>query len=166
MATLAELVADGSLVKLDPGLEQDELEFRVILMLPRAQEWIENVLPTLSSTWNIEVSPTEQLVGLVADFASGLELTPGEKFHPIRPTDRNVWELKTADLRIFGWFAKKDCFVCVSIENADRLKQMPGLYGGYRDEVVRYRDLLALDEPKCVQGVNIHDVLSNCARSS
>jgi hypothetical protein len=71
-----------------------------------------------------------------------------------------VWELKTADVRIFGWFPGRDQYIAVRVDQAWRVKES-NLYAGYKGEVVRYRDALPLAGDKFVKGVDPNDVVSN-----
>jgi|SRR5665811_941124 len=162
MATLVELDQVGAVIKLDPALGAGQQELRVIYLSPRCETWLRDVLHTLGSTWNIEEFPTEQLDALVSIFASGKTLTYGEQFKPLQHIKNGVWELKTADLRVIGWFPCKDCFVSVSADTADRIKQHK-LYNGYIGEAVKFRDALNLDEPKFVVGEDPNDVVSDYA---
>ena len=128
---------------------------------PKLVAWIQDDLPDLESTWKIEQSPAEQLDDLMQVFCSGEPLTVGWQFKSLVHLADGVWELKTADLRIFGWFHQKDCFIAVIADTADRTKQYK-LYAPYaRVEVVGFRDALDLDPPKFVPGDNPHDVVSN-----
>ena len=165
MATIAELVADGKLIRFDPQLDDGDQELRLLYMLPKFNNWLTVELPGLGSTWNIEESPAEQLDALLADYASGLALQFGTQFKWLRPVEKGIWELKTADIRVFGWFPKRDVFIAASADTAERLKTMTGLYRGYIDEAVRFRENLPLDEPKFIPGDDPHAVLSNCART-
>jgi hypothetical protein len=162
MATALHLDAVGDLFKLDPALEPNEQEFRVIYASPRLRRWIEQDLPTLVSDWKVEVSPVEQLSALVELFCSGETLTYGWNFRPLRHIRNGVWELKTPDLRLFGWFNKKDHFIGHAADTASKIKAHD-LYAGYIGEVVRFRDGLPLDEPKFIPGDNPNDVVSNYA---
>jgi hypothetical protein len=78
----------------------------------------------------------------------------------LRPAGDGVWELKTADLRVFGWFHAKDCFLGHCADTAERVKEHR-LYTGYVGEVVRFRDSLPLDEPKYIPGEDPDAVVSN-----
>jgi hypothetical protein len=160
MATVQELDATDQLHRLDPGLDHDQFEDRFIYVSPRLKEWIENVLPGLGSSWHIEVDPQGQFDAFLEVYASGDVLTYQWQFKPLNPMGQSVWELKTADLRIFGWFHARDCFIGVCADTKDRILQY-NLYPGYREEVVRFREALNLDEPKCIQGDNPNDIVSN-----
>jgi hypothetical protein len=160
MATLLDLVSSGHLVKFDPGLEANELEHRVIFASQKFQAWVTGELPALGSEWQIEVTPLEQFDALAEVYASGEALTFGHRFKPLNPSSNGVWELKTPDLRIFGWFKQKDHFIAVVADLAENVKKN-ALYAAYRREVVQFRNALNLDPPKFVPGENPHDVVSN-----
>jgi hypothetical protein len=159
MATLLELVAANRLVKFDPHLEVNELEWRFIYALPRFRERVENDLTTWESSWKVESTPAEQLDALFE--ISGETLTYHHQFKLLKPIRDGIWELKTPDLRLFGWFPIKDCFIGGALDLAFNVKKY-GLYAGYIGEVVRLRDKLDLDEPKFVAGEDPNAVVSNC----
>ena len=160
MATLVELVDVDALFKYDAALDGSQQEFREIYASPKLRNWIETTLPALVSSWNIELSPAEQLDALGAIFAAGEPLTFGRQFKPLTHIHDGVWELKTADLRIFGWFYRKDCFVGVVADETSNVKAH-GLYRGYAGEVLRFRDQLTLKAPKFLPGDQPNDVVSD-----
>lgn len=160
MATLSALDDRGELHRLDPGLPARVQEERIVYLSERMRRWIEEKLPDLGSTWNIETSPLEQFVELVETFCSGKELAYEQRFHALRYRGGGMWELKTADLRVFGWFNCKDCFVAHCADTADRIKEHK-LYHGYCGDVERFRNDLDLDEPKYIPGDDPHAVVSN-----
>jgi hypothetical protein len=160
MATLLELVALGALVKVNPSLGWRDLEVRSIFLLPKAHEWLLKELPESVSNWNIQETPAEQFDTLVYEFCSGVSLPVGKRFKALIHRGGGLWELKTADLRLFGWFVQKDCFICSDCNTAGRVKQI-GLYRGYCDQAERLRNLLDLDEPKFITGSNPDDVISD-----
>jgi hypothetical protein len=72
-----------------------------------------------------------------------------------------IWELKTEDIRIFGFFHKKDCFIGVVADDATRIKTYD-LYHGYANvNCRRFREAIDLDNPKCVLGDDPNAVVSN-----
>ena len=160
MATVLELCEAGKLTKLDPCLDHRTMETRLWYVSPRLEAWLSNDLPKLGSSWNIEISPQEQLAVLVEEYAKGEFLSFQRSFHPIRHVGGGVWMMKTADLRIFGWFWKRDHFIGHCADLAERVKLIP-LYHGYAGDVVRFREAIELDEPKFIAGVDPNDVISN-----
>ena len=159
MATLARLEQDGDLLKWEEALPPRQQEERLLYIFPRLQDWLQNTLPACVSCWNLEETPNQQVYALVTVFVAGETLLFGHQFSPLRPIGKGAWELKTADVRIFGWFPVKDCFVAVSADEAWRVKDSK-LYPAFRDEVVRFRDGLPLDEPKFVEGDDPNAVVS------
>ena len=164
MATLAELAgANGPLKKLDPVLDPDDpnaQEERLIYGSERFVTWVETRLPGLGSTWDIEVAPDQQVDALFEVYTSGEVLTYQWQFKSINPIGEGVWELKTADIRIFGWFHALDCFIAVVADTKQNILDHR-LYAGYRGTVDNYRNQLTLDEPKFVQGDDPNAVVSN-----
>jgi len=160
MSTIVQLAADEALIKLDPGLGWREQEQRLIHAFPKVIGWLDEVLPGAASQWNIELSPAEQLDELLGCFCRGENLLYERQVRPLRHLGEGVWEIKTADLRLFGWFHARDCFICTAIDLAMRVKEI-NLYRGYAQEAVRMREALDLDEPKYIEGDDPHDVLSS-----
>jgi hypothetical protein len=167
MATLSELVASGDLHKYDPELPPNELELREFLASDRVAKWITQTLPGLGQDLDRELTPEQEFAALMENFCGGTELEIPRDFHPMRPVgkggnDQGVWELRTMDLRFFGWFPTKDVFVAVSAHPAKKVKDL-GIYPGLINEVVTFRDRLGLDEPKFIKGDDPHAVISNYA---
>jgi len=162
MATLHELVETGYLEPLDAELEADEQPERLLYATPEFAAWVAATLPTLARDWDGKQDPWEQVDDLLSRFVAGDALShgrPGGDLAELEPLDHDVWELRTTDIRIFGWFVCRDVFVAVAGDTAERVKRIR-LYAGYRDEVARTRERLPLDKPKRVIGGDIGDVVS------
>jgi hypothetical protein len=160
MATLLQLNHQGVLFRLDV-LEQGVQEFRQFYVSPDLRKWITDVLPTSTSVWNIELTPLEQFVDLTETFCTGDRLMYGHQLKPLTHIAEGIWELKTQDIRIFGWFPKKDCFIGVVADDATKIKKH-NLYRGYANVTTRrFRDALNLDDPKYISGDDPHAVVSN-----
>ena len=169
MATLLELASsdDGPLFKLDPGLDPDEQELKIFYASRRLMDWIIRDLPNLETIHEEQhVTPNQQFADAVALYASGLPIIFREHIksfvtRPLNAVGDGVWYLRTPDLRIFGWFPKRDCFVAVVANSLERVIGN-NLYQGHRAEVRFFRDRLLLDEPKFIAGDDPHGVVSNC----
>lgn len=160
MATLDQLAAGDQLHRLEPELPPTVQPERIVFGSTRFADWVANQLPRLRTIWKTELSPLEQVAVCLEDFCSGAELSYGFSFAPLHPNENSVWELKTPDIRIFGFFNARDVFVAVVADCATRIKEI-GLYAGYVGEVVRFREQLDLDPPKCIEGTNPYAVVSN-----
>ena len=159
MATLLELSATGTIVryKTEPARAQDE---RLIYFYPQVVERIENEIAALESFFGVEVSPIEELDAFLERYCQGEPLTHERQFKCLTHLGDGIWELKTRDVRMFGWFARRDCFVCSAVFDATKTKDMK-LYRPFCQEAVRRRDELELDEPKFIAGDDPNVVLSN-----
>lgn len=78
----------------------------------------------------------------------------GPMFHDMDPAADEVWEMKTEDLRIFGWMYKPREFIAVQGGYADDYKKPTKSknYADDRRDVVKARDALPLDGDKFVGG--------------
>lgn len=160
MATLLDLHDAGVIRRVEaelPGRAQDE---RLIYIYPKVAERIENEIAELHSIFEHEIDPIEQLFVFIGEFCSGDPLIYERQIWSLNNLGDGIWELKTRDLRLFGWFPVRDCFVCAAIDQATRVKEL-NLYGPYAQECVRHRDALDLDEPKFLVGDYPNAVLSN-----
>lgn len=159
--TIAKLVETGAIIKIDVDLGPREQPMRLLYGTPDFIRWVERLLlPGAEPAVRLgEATVTEQLDNLFYTFLSGRRLIPMRQFRVVRAEARPVWELKTPDLRIFGWFMKKDCFVGVFGEWADKVKDHD-LYRGYRIAIRRLRRELDVDVALCVEGIEPGDVLS------
>ena len=160
MATLVQLRKSGALCDYNPALAPGVEAMRTLDGSPRFVKWFKEVLPTLGATWQIELTPEQQLDDFLAAYAAGEPLMIDRQFKNLRPLTHDIWELKTGDLRLIGWFYKKDQFLCDAANTAQIMKDH-NLYPGMIAEVVRFRNLLDLDEPKFVPGDDPHAVISN-----
>jgi hypothetical protein len=159
MATLMDLERAGRLQKYDPDLSWREQEYRCVYLLPSAVAWMRDKLPLEISDLRLERTPEEQVFTFLENFCAGHELWFPRQLHSLRHVDSGVWELKTADVRLFGWFPIRDHFVCSNGDMATRVKD-GHLYERYRDEAVQMRDALNLDSPKFIAGGDPDDVVS------
>ncbi|SRR5579885_1254218 len=152
MATLATLVSSKKLVQIGGGLAKDEQPVRLLYAYPHVIEWLNDTLPALEPfDADGMQSPLEQVDDLFHDFVAGEDFSFYELSHSMEPLEDGVWELKTPDIRLFGWFYKKGIFLAANIDTMERVKKH-NLYAGYRDDVVRRRNQLDLDAPKFVTG--------------
>lgn len=157
MSTLLHLVQSGAIARFDPETADEE---RFLYALPRFEEWVANELPNLESNWDLESSPLEQFDDLMGQFCRGDPLAVGNDFRCLYEHEDGVWELKTADLRIFGWFYKRDIFIAAAAGPAWKIKEYD-LYAGYREQTKRDRDALDLDPPKFLAGSDPNAVVSS-----
>lgn len=119
-------------------------------------EWMTNKLPTLPRLMDPELTPLEQVSGLLRRYALGKPLILRREYHVLDPISDGVWELKTPDTRSFGFFTEKNKFIATNACDADTVKRLR-LYNSFAAEVVRVRSRLNLP---FLSGRREHDVIS------
>lgn len=159
MATIQQLDSLGKLNRYEAFLPAGTLPCREIYFSQVMYEWHDKRLPEMKSYWGLEFKPDEQVLGLLVDYISGVDLSIGDDLK-LLTYESGVWEFKTPDVRIFGWFPKKDCFIAVCADDATFTKTHR-LYHGYIGQAVDFREKLDLDCPKYIEGVDPYAVVSN-----
>lgn len=160
MATVIELARQGVVEVYEPELRYRQQANRLLYARQRVWEWISLNLPDAVSEFGSEVTPLEQLDDLLNAYCAGEALIHDRQIKALHHWDNGVWELKTGELRLFGWFYSVDLFIVGCIDFATRVKKY-SLYAGYRDEVIRFRDSLDLDPPKFLPGEDPRGVATN-----
>jgi hypothetical protein len=160
MPTIDELMDAKTISRIEVGLDAHEQSLRLLYGTAGFTAWLEKILGGAEPPRRLgDATPAEQIDQLFHIYVSGMPLIYTRQFRFIRAEKNAVWELKTPDIRIFGWFMRKDCFVAVFGDWADQVKDHD-LYRGYRIAIRRLRRELKLDDDFCVQGITPGDVLS------
>lgn len=107
-----------------------------------------------------DIAPMQQARALFKMFISGEALEEGLEFRLMQPMERDVYELKSADLRFFGWFYRRGIFIVTAADTMENVHSQEGLSSRHRDGVIAERNVLDLDPPKYIEGARIADVFS------
>ena len=160
MSTIEELVEANAISRIEVELGLQDQPMRLLYGTPGFTGWLDEILGGAEPKHRLgDTTPAEQIDELFHTFLRGSPLVHLRQFRFIRAEKNAVWELKTPDTQIFGWFLKKDCFACVFGDWTDNVKDHD-LYRGYRIAIRRLRRELGVDDTLCVQGVDPSDVLS------
>ena len=127
---------------------------------PRFQDFRDRRVHAIPSVWNPDIAACDQLEALIADYVWEEAIIVSRMFKNLRGDPQCIWEFKTPDLRIFGWFVRRNHFVADEGWQADATKES-NLYAGFANQTVHTRTTLDLDEPKHVTGDDPTYVLSN-----
>ena len=96
----------------------------------------------------------------MVEYSSGEEMLTDRRFKKLRYTpDLHVWELKTDEVRIFGWVPEKDAFICCYGDSKDKI-ELEESYGRYIALTSNIRNCMNLDDPKCVEHGEYQHVIS------
>jgi hypothetical protein len=109
----------------------------------------------------------EQLEAEFYGFRDGLGLAYGTDIRCLEtavgclePLELGVWELKTPDIRLFGWFPDVNYFVVHSGAEKRKLP-LKRDYAPFIAEIVRFRQSLVSFLPNHIIGGRLSDVISN-----
>lgn len=165
MATLEELIKQGLLREHTPDMEQWEMPERHLYLTTEFGVWRETVLEPAARLRGRNLVPYEQVEQLFYEYVLGKPMAYSVGYRKLDPHGQHIWELKTEDMRVFGWFVKKKYFVATSGEFKDKLsreKQKVStnkLYKPFIEGVWNFREALDLDQPKFISGIAYHDIL-------
>ncbi len=163
MATLEQLRSQSFLGRAMPRLLAGQQAERRFYFTRRFKEWFDQEMPLIAPTfWGGDVPTKEQINGIIKSFVAGEDLYLPEQLHIVDPAAFGIWELKTGDIRIFGWFPEYDTFIASTAGDATELHQ--GMKWSYYCKcmwVVSERKLLDLNEPKFRAGGRRHDVFGS-----
>jgi hypothetical protein len=156
MATFAKIIEDRILIPVVVPLPKGKFYDRHLYAYPRSFRWMKETVPTLvTGRWESAFTPREQLILRVKEWLSGDEIKDGPMFQAMRhPKGSDVWELKTDDIRLFGWMYQRKKIIIAAHGYADHYKE-PTKIKDYADDVravMSARDALPLDGPKFVKG--------------
>lgn len=157
MATLEHLADSDKVIRHEPDLEDDEFAERYAYFAPAFDVSL-SALRAIGCLHGRKLTPYEQTERILYDYVIGVRLAYGSDYHPLDPLGFHTWELKTPDVRLFGWFPRRRHFIIVCWRLKDDLKPA-AKYASPIQEVVDFRNLLDLDEPKAVTGVRADEVL-------
>jgi hypothetical protein len=161
MATLGSLEKSGDLVRIEdpePGTQP----WRCLYGTREFIKWLDEELNSFKTTVvGGEIEPIEQVDAVFSEFIAGENFDSERRFKKLsRRPDLFVWEFKTQDIRIFGWFPVKDHFICTYGDMKDEI-ELKNKYGRYMAQTEYFRQNLDLDEPKYIESGNYKDVLSD-----
>ncbi|KAJ03311.1 hypothetical protein [Sulfitobacter mediterraneus] len=159
MATIEDLVKEKILIRIGGNLLRHEMPQRAMLATAEVVDWIKGNLDDLQSDGYVEgaSTPKMQAAALFRSFVRGDNPVAFKLPRVMVPREEWVWEFRTDDLRFFGWFYRKGCFVITGVNTKENCRDR-GLYHGYQTECIRWRGSVDLDPPVVTEGEHI-DVL-------
>jgi len=157
MATLAHLIADGKLKKHEPDMEDFDQPTRFVYLSCNVDIWLGTILKAAPRDRGRDLNPHEQVEDLLYGFITGRPMTYGYHYKPLSAlpqkdaSEGSVWELRTTDVRLIGWFPRRATFLAV----CGCLKKdiaSAKLYKPYIIETRKFRDEIDIDPPKAIVG--------------
>lgn len=142
---------EGKLKRYEVDLEPCDEPNRYLYAAPTLVSWFDGPLAVAHRDRGRNLTPREQVEEGFYEFIKGDPMAYGKDCRKLDPLNRHVWELKTTDVRIFGWFPRIATFVMVGGAMRADLTDFAS-YKPHIDRVVRFRSALRLDEPKALEG--------------
>lgn len=155
MATFNKLLQEKRIVRVTLRLGRGQFNDRELYAYPDCLDWMRVEVPKMvTGRVQSSLAPKEQLINRLLQWITGKPMVRGRMFQDLLPQGDAVWELKTADLRIFGWIYRPRKFIAVRGGYAADYKEPTKIkfYGDDRRAVVEARDVLPLDGEKFVMG--------------
>lgn len=127
--------------------------------MPRVPTFCETTLCARRSDGHVPgaLQPSDQLDDELERFISECDYPARGSLRPkpLSPAEDGVWQLKTPDLRVFGWFWRPGDFIVSQIGFKANLRR-PELYRPFIAQACRDRDSLQLDPPPFITGELAH----------
>jgi hypothetical protein len=155
MSTFITLLEDKRLYRVTLQLPRNQFHERKLYAYPECLRWMREDVPKMKTgRLRSALTPREQLLERLRQWMSGDPMDYWPEFHDMDPRSDEVWELKTDDLRIFGWMYRPKEFIAVRGGYADDYKppRKTKVYADDRREVVKARNALPLDGDKYSKG--------------
>ncbi|MBS1060739.1 hypothetical protein [Gluconobacter sp. Dm-44] len=144
-----------------PPLKDGSL--REIWATPNFLHWFGKELEQITPDDPDDPTPIAQVYAKFHRFCEGRKMVYPHDIRNLRPVHKAVWELKTTDVRLFGWFPSRNCLILHSGADANFLHAASeeDRWLPYVDAIEQY--ILELDNPAIVPitGTETEHVLSN-----
>ena len=151
------LVKAGRLRRYDLADDDDRQPHRSLYLAPDLAAWINGPLAQCHIPRRA-IAPVEQVTDFMDRFV-GEPVMHINDFQQIKPTGAHVYEMKTTDVRIYGWFPAARLFIAVEgALKADT--KTAGTVTAIRKRVEVFRSGLALPSPDSVRHeINVRELL-------
>lgn len=158
MSTLEECCAARLLIKVRGNLRPHQRPDRILLATPRAIDWMNTVLKDLQTDGFVHgaIRPIQQAGVLFNTFVSGADFEPPLP-HEMNPKGNGIWEIRTHDLRFFGWFPMRGMFVISDVNTKAKCLDH-SLYAGYATQAANDRITINLMDGRFIDG-GLQDVI-------
>jgi hypothetical protein len=148
------------LCKFEIELPVRQRAWRYVFASAKFVDWVNNCVPKIvlaqcDEDDSLQIQIEKELFG----FSYGEYLREPSEIRRLDPQPQAVWELKTPDLRLFGWFPAKDHFVAHLGCEKEALQRWED-YEPFINEVREFRASLIAALPHHVTG-GIWNVVSN-----
>ncbi len=157
MPTLSTLVADGHLLRWELDEADERQPIRIVAIHPDFRFWLDRECPDTFVDRAKSMTPSEQIVDALDRLTAEPRFPHAGQMINIQPQKHGVYEIKTTDARVFGFFPDSRQFVAVTGALKMDLKHAPERVNAIRQQVRTIRQALCLDFRRHM--VNLRDEL-------
>jgi hypothetical protein len=134
--------------------------WRYVFLTPECVSWIMGPLRSIPKSDTAQSTPPGQLEAKLTRFCEGSRLSI-QDMHIMLPHKHGVWEVKTVDVRVFGWFPVPNYLILHTGGDAQKLHDDLTLYNPLINDTASYRDNLPPGLPGPIMSKRQEDVISN-----
>jgi hypothetical protein len=134
--------------------------WRYVFLTPDCVAWVRGALREIPKSDTTRAEPWAQVEAKLRNYCDGIPMRY-QDLHIAKPHEHGVWEFKTVDVRVFGWFPDKDYLILHNGEDAELLHDDLRLYKPFIDATAEYRDALPHGLPGPVMSKEVTDVVSD-----
>ncbi len=159
MATINHLETKNKLVLYDANLKSDEQKQRLLYLSPDLVRWFDDDLVYQGKDWDKYFTPIEQVEEVFDQFVRGHPDMGRGDMKKLNPKGKHVWQFKTRDVRILGYFYRKNVFIAVC--GAMRKDLCPSSkYNPLKERIINFRKNIGLDEPLYMKEKLLDELIS------
>lgn len=162
MSTVETLIASGELDRIEVDLPARNQLVRTFLGAKAFRDELPALLELPKKKYSQDTH-MEQFYAIMVKYLSGQRMSVLPSWEDIKilsPVVDGIWEFRTLDIRMFGWFSAVDTFIAHRVLDKDFV-QNHKLSTGLATATAYYRSTLGLDPPVFVASDRIQDVVSN-----
>lgn len=135
-STYIHLFNNGVMREMTSVLRDHELAERLIYISSIAENELD-VLDQAGPDFDSVVLPADQVSRIQREFVLGRPLVRDSQYKKLNPINKSVWELKTKDTRLIGFFPAKSIFLVTACKLRKDLKPY-SKFNQYIDRTVNF----------------------------
>ena len=162
--TLDAACQSAGLQPYDAQLPRGCTPWRRVYVSEEFRRCIREDVPNYTRRDETQATPLAQIVAELRGFCAGEALVVARDFHCLERFEKCVWQLKTPDVRLVGWFVAKNWMVLHLTGDANVLHADWSNYAPLVNATETFRASLTPILPGPLEGVRAANVVSNRVR--
>ncbi len=154
MATITKLMRDERITLLSIPPKPGKKVVRRFWVLDEAGKWLQDELPKVKTYFEESLPAEQQVFSYLQRFVQGETFICENhvELRELRRAPNDVWELKTTDVRLFGWFFTATDFICTHCADKNEIAKIEDergidIYQVHMNKTVAVRNELDIAPP-------------------